>query len=140
MKRLIYTLTVALLVILAPAIFTACEDDDHAATTTELTPAFTWADTNIPLETDNGWGVTRYKDHIALSNFNEKCQYLLAWDGNMANGEKSNAFLKIAQAGRQLQNLPLDKLSIRFIDGKYYRIEFAQGDKTGTLILSIDTD
>lgn len=140
MKRLINTLTFALLVILAPALLTACEDDDCATIPTELTLAFTWGDTNIPLEVDNGWGVTRYKDHIALSNFNEKCQYLLTWDGNMGNGEKSNAFLKIAKVGEQLQNLQLDKLSILFIDGKYYRIEFAQGNKTGTLILSIDTE
>lgn len=136
MKRFIYTLSVTIQIITLLAVSTACKEDDIFSRQQEVTPAFAWKESLFLLETDNGWGITRYKDHIALSNFDLKCQYHLSWQGNMATGEKTDGILKIAEVGKKLQNIQLDKLSIRDIDGIYYSIQFQKGEQTGSLLFS----
>lgn len=51
-------------------------------------------------------------------------------------GEKTGGVLRIAEAGKKLQTILLDKLLIEDIDGMYYNIHFQKDEKTGTLLLS----
>ena len=137
MKRIIHTFVIAFQFIILSAVLTACkEDDGNISSPQEVTPSFFWEGSSFQLETDNGWGITRFANRVALSNFHQKCQYHLSWDGGSGAGEKTNGILKIAEAGKKLQTILLDKLLIEDIDGMYYNIHFQKDEKTGTLLLS----
>lgn len=137
MKSIIHTLAAAFRIIILLTVLTACKDDDgHISSGREATPTFSWQENSFQLETDNGWGITRFADRIALSNFDLKCQYHLSWSGGSGAGEKTDGILKIAEAGKKLQTIRLDKLSIEDIGGTYYNIRFQQDEKTGTLLFS----
>ena len=71
MRRIIHTFILAFQFIILPAVFTACKDDSgNISPLQEVTPAFSWEENSFLLETDNGWGITRFSNRIALSNFN----------------------------------------------------------------------
>lgn len=136
MKRIVRTLSVGIRLIVLLAVLTACKEDEGITRQQEVTPAFAWEDNSFPLETYNGWGLTRFRSHIALSNFILKCQYHLSWNGNMTTGDKTDAVLKIAEVGKKLQTIQLDRLSVKDIDGLYYSIQFQEGEREGSLIFS----
>ena len=131
MRRIIHTFILAFQFIILPAVFTACKDDGgNISPLQEVTPAFSWE------ETDNGWGITRFSNLIALRNSNLKRHFHLTWNGGSSAGEKTGGVLRIAEAGKKLQTILLDKLLIEDIDGMYYNIHFQKDEKTGTLLLS----
>ena len=137
MRRIIHTFILAFQFIILPAVFTACKDDGgNISPLQEVTPAFSWEENSFLLETDNGWGITRFSNRIALCNFSQKRQYHLSWNGGSGAGEKTSGVLRIAEAGKELQTILLDKLLIEDIDGMYYNIHFQKDEKTGTLLLS----
>lgn len=81
MRRIIHTFILAFQFIILPAVFTACKDDGgNISPLQEVTPAFSWEENSFLLETDNGWGITRFSNRIALSNFSQKRQYHLSWN------------------------------------------------------------
>lgn len=130
MRRIIHTFILAFQFIILPAVFTACKDDSgNISPLQEVTPAFSWEENSFLLETDNGWGITRFSNRIALSNFNQKRQYHLSWNGGSGAGEKTGGVLRIAEAGKKLQTILLDKLLIEDIDGMYYNIHFQKDEK-----------
>lgn len=130
MRRIIHTFILAFQFIILPAVFTACKDDSgNISPLQEVTPAFSWEENSFLLETDNGWGITRFSNRIALSNFNQKRQYHLSWNGGSGAGEKTGGVLRIAEAGKKLQTILLDKLLIEDIDGMYYNIHFQKTKK-----------
>mgnify|MGYP007135766376 CR=1 FL=1 len=111
MRRIIHTFILAFQFIILPAVFTACKDDGgNISPLQEVTPAFSWEENSFLLETDNGWGITRFSNRIALSNFSQKRQYHLSWNGGSGAGEKTSGVLRIAEAGKKLQTILLDKL------------------------------
>ena len=104
MKRIIHTFVIAFQFIILSAVLTACkEDDGNISSPQEVTPSFFWEGSSFQLEADNGWGITRFANRVALSNFHQKCQYHLSWDGGSGAGEKTNGILKIAEAGSHEQ-------------------------------------
>ncbi len=137
MKKSIYTVVaVVCCMFIGLLVLTSCNEDEGYSSTTPQTPAFVWEDASILLDIDNGWGFTRYKNRVAITNMEKKSQYLLTWDGDMTDGTKPDATLRVAKNGEITQVLALDELSIEEIDGSYCRISFGQGTKTGTLIFS----
>ena len=81
MKRIIHTFVIAFQFIILSAVLTACkEDDGNISSPQEVTPSFFWEGSSFQLETDNGWGITRFANRVALSNFHQKCQYHLSWE------------------------------------------------------------
>ena len=67
MRRIIHTFILAFQFIILPAVFTACKDDGgNISPLQEVTPAFSWEENSFLLETDNGWGITRFSNRIAL--------------------------------------------------------------------------
>ena len=135
MKRIIHTFVIAFQFIILSAVLTACkEDDGNISSPQEVTPSFFWEGSSFQLEADNGWGITRFANRVALSNFHQKCQYHLSWDGGSGAGEKTNGILKIAEAGKKLQTIRLDALLIEDINGMYYNIHFQKGEATGILL------
>ena len=128
MKRIIHTFVIAFQFIILSAVLTASPQ--------EVTPSFFWEGSSFQLEADNGWGITRFANRVALSNFHQKCQYHLSWDGGSGAGEKTNGILKIAEAGKKLQTIRLDALLIEDINGMYYNIHFQKGEATGILLFS----
>ncbi len=137
MKRNRYTVaTVVWQVFLALLLFTSCTADEAYQGQGPQTPVFVWEDVSVLLEIDNGWGFTRYKNRTAVTNTEKKNQYLLTWNGDMADGAKTGAILRISKNGELTQTLKLDELSVEDIDGSYGKISFRQGEKAGTLIFS----
>lgn len=134
--KTLHTLTIGLQFLLLATFLTACQDDDAPGRLQEVTPAFSWEGTSFYLDMDNNWSLTRFKDHIALTNFTLKCQILLSWNGNMATGEKTDAVLKIAEAGKKLQTVRLDKLLVEDIDGMYYSLQFSKEGSEGAMVFS----
>lgn len=137
MKRIVHRLSAGLWIISLILLFAGCEEKDEAGLPTDETiPAFSWDDYSFLLEKDNGWSITRFNNRVALSNFARKCQYLLSWEGNMGDGEKAQAVLKIAEVGQSFQEIALDRLTVTNVNGMYYTIHFVQEEKEGKLILS----
>ena len=137
MKRIIHTFVIAFQFIILSAVLTACkEDDGNISSPQEVTPSFFWEGSSFQLETDNGWGITRFANRAALSNSHQKCQYHPSWDGGSGAGEKTNGILKISEAGKKLQTIRLDALLIEDINGMYYNIHFQKGEATGILLFS----
>lgn len=136
MKKIIYTLAIGIQCIFLTAVLGACKEEEEAVRLQEVTPVFSWKGLSFQLESDTEWSITRFTNRIALTNFNRKCQILLSWNGNSGNGEKTDGILKIAEVGKQLQTIRLDKLSVKDIDGLYYNIQFQEGEREGMLILS----
>lgn len=138
MRRIIHTFILAFQFIILPAVFTACKDDGgNISPLQEVTPAFSWEENSFLLETDNGWGITRFSNRIALSNFSQKRQYHLSWNGGSGAGEKTSGVLRIAEAGKKLQTILLDKLLIEDIDGMYYNIHFQKTKNRHIAIIQI---
>lgn len=72
MRRIIHTFILAFQFIILPAVFTACKDDSgNISPLQEVTPAFSWEENSFLLETVTAWGITRFSNRIALSNFNK---------------------------------------------------------------------
>lgn len=72
MKRIIHTFVIAFQFIILSAILTACkEDDGNISSPQEVTPSFFWEGSSFQLEADNGWGITRFANRVALSNFHQ---------------------------------------------------------------------
>lgn len=137
MKRIIHTFVIAFQFIILSAVLTACkEDDGNISSPQKVTPSFFWEGSSFQLEADNGWSITRFANRVALSNFHQKCQYHLSWDGGSGAGEKTNGILKISEAGKKLQTIRLDALLIEDINGMYYNIHFQKGEATGILLFS----
>lgn len=136
MERIVRTFSAGIRLIILLAVLAACKEDEGIVRQQEVTPAFAWEENSFLLETDNGWGLTRFRDHIALSNFTLRCQYHLSWNGNMTTGDKTDAVLKIAEVGKKLQTIQLDQLSVKDIDGLYYSIQFREGEREGSLTFS----
>ena len=68
MKRIIHTFVIAFQFIILSAVLTACkEDDGNISSPQEVTPSFFWEGSSFQLETDNGWGITRFANRVALS-------------------------------------------------------------------------
>ena len=137
MKKIMHTPVLACLLFFLSAVLTACkEDDGNISSPQEVTPSFFWEGSSFQLEADNGWSITRFANRVALSNFHQKCQYHLSWDGGSGAGEKTNGILKISEAGKKLQTIRLDALLIEDINGMYYNIHFQKGEATGILLFS----
>ena len=137
MRRIIHTFILAFQFIIFPAVFTACKDDSgNISPLQEVTPAFSWEENSFLLETDTGWGITRFSNRFALWMFFVFGVLVVCWNGGSGAGEKTGGVLRIAEAGKKLQTILLDKLLIEDIDGMYYNIHFQKDEKTGTLLLS----
>lgn len=117
--------------------FSACKDNDVAGVSiaTRTTPAFYWQSTAIQLDTAYNWTVTRYKNYIALTNYDEKCQYVLSWDGDLSDGTKTDAILQTSKQGSELQTDTLDVLTLENVYGTYYYFALGKGETNGTLVI-----
>ena len=68
MRRIIHTFILAFQFIILPVVFTACKDDgSNISPLQEATPAFSWEENSFLLETDNGWGITRFSTVLHLA-------------------------------------------------------------------------
>lgn len=133
MKKIVHTLAAGIRFVALAALLAACKEDDAPVRFQEVTPAFAWEDSSFRLDVDNGWCLTRFKDHVALTNFSLQCQILLSWNGNLAAGEKTDAYLRLAEVGKPLQTLRLDELRVENIDGRYYSLQFRKEGSEGSL-------
>lgn len=77
-------------------------------------PRFYWNDL-IALEQTNGWATTIMDNKVALTNIEEKKQYVLSWNGEFATGLKPRAALRILDEDGK-QEITLTKLEILTID------------------------
>ena len=101
-----------------------------------LVAEFIWRYDSIQLEIPNNWSLTRFRNRAAVTNFEEKTQYFLYWEGGMTDGEKSNALLKVGKQGQAAESIELDHLSVQDMDGMFWRIKFRKGYDKGILTFS----
>ena len=101
-----------------------------------LTPGFVWQSTSIQLNTENLWSLTRFQNRAAVTNFKEKTQYFLYWEGDMTDGVKQEALLKVGRYGNPIQTIKLDQLTIENLDGDCCRIQFYRANDKGSLIFN----
>lgn len=97
------------------------------------TPRFVWGGT-IELNKANGWGLTVYSNRIAISNVQEKIQYILSWEGDLSVGAKSAATMKVVESSNEPQIIELAGLEILQIKENRYSIVFSTAEKTGELV------
>ena len=101
-----------------------------------LKPGFVWQGTSIQLDRENLWSLTRFPNRAAVTNFKEKTQYFLYWEGNMTDGHKPEALLKIGRYGNPVQTIRLDQLTIENLEDNSCRIQFYRGNDKGSLIFN----
>ena len=117
--------------------FTACKDDGgNISPLQEVTPAFSWEENSFLLETDNGWGITRFSNRIALSNLVKSASTTSHGTVVPVREKKTKRCPEDSRSRKETANHPADKLLIEDIDGMYYNIHFQKDEKTGTLLLS----
>ncbi len=104
--------------------------------TGSIGPTFSWNDISAELDTDNGWGLTRYQNCIAVTHIEKRKQCVLSWEGGMESGSKENPILKWKDNTQQ-ETLLLDALEISN-NGLYYQLRFRKGGKTGMIKFTIN--
>lgn len=92
-----------------------------------------WNDMEIDPTVDTKWSLSRSNSWVALTNYNEKSQVYLSWEGGMGEGNKENAILKHSENGQAPIEYPLESLSMSH-DGENLSIIFTgQNNEKGSI-------
>lgn len=102
---------------------------------TTSSPSFVYDDASYALETANGWALTASDGRIAVTNADQKTQYLLAWNGDLKAGDKTDGVMRIIKDGAPVASYALTKMNVKERD-TYNVISFSANDKDGRVIFS----
>lgn len=79
---------------------TACSDEPETFIMPEEGPTtLSWDSVVINVDDDSDWCLSRSNSWVAFTDYDNKSQYMLQWEGGMDNGEKHDAVLKVALNG-----------------------------------------
>lgn len=123
--------------ILIPAVLavfmTACSDEPEAFIMPEEGPTtLSWDSVMISVDDDSDWCLSRSNSWVAFTDYDNKSQYVLQWEGGMNNGEKQDAILKVALNGQAPQEYTISKCVLSQ-DGVNCSIDFtATNGNSGT--------
>ena len=83
------------------AVFAGCSKDDDTEYQREPTLPVTleWNGVEIDQTEGTEWCLTRSNKLVAFTNYDEKTQYCLTWEGGLKKGEKENPVLYVSKDG-----------------------------------------
>lgn len=99
----------------------------------DKTPRFKW-DRLVELDKANSWGFTCYENKVVMTNYSEKSQYVLAWDGDLGVGTKENAKLTVVKAGEVSEPLTLAGMEVLDVTDGRYSVAFSSTNRQGELV------
>lgn len=92
--------------------FAACSDSDKVEIPDSATVEVSWDGLTINQEESPEWCLARSNKWIALSNYDEKTQYYLSWDGGYTSGAKENAVLQVSLNGGAPEEYLLSSMNV----------------------------
>lgn len=114
-----------------------CSDDEVLQPIEKADVSFSWVNMNVNVSENPQWSFSRSNHWVAMTNYAEKTQCYIEWHGDMAQGEKTDGQLKIAQNGaipvtHKLKNLTLSS------DGINCTLSFLSEDNySGTFVFPL---
>lgn len=99
------------------------------------TPRFKWDD-YIGLEQVNNWSLTVSENQIGVTNVFERKQYIVAWNGNLSDGIKSEPSLRIVELDKETQVISLTKLAVINEENNCCFITFQDDSRRGELVFT----
>lgn len=114
---------------------TACSDDEpQTYVAPEAGPTtLSWDGEVINVDDDSDWCMSRSNCWVAFTDYDNKSQYLLQWEGGMNSGEKHDALLKVALNGSSPQVSTVTTCTLTH-DGVNCTINFTTADgETGAI-------
>lgn len=127
-------------VVLFAPVIAGCSEDDATMATEKAPVTLNWSGVTINLDETPTWCLTRSNSWVALSNYRDKSQYYISWEGGMSLGLKKNAQLKVSTDGGKPETQALTAFEIS-TDGVNYTYSFT-GDNgaSGTFTFPIDEE
>ena len=103
--------------IFLPAIFamilTGCSDSPEDFVVPEEGPIeMSWDGLTVKVEDGSDWCLSRSNSWIAMTNYANKTQYYLQWEGGMESGDKTEVVFKIALDGAAPQEYEISSCSL----------------------------
>lgn len=116
---------------------TQYQDEEALTASEEKFTALTWNETNINTAESPQWCLSRSNNWVALTNYNEKKQYYIKWDGGMSKGIKKNPIFKISTNGESPKDQSIKSMELHS-DGIYCTITFTgENGESGVFIFPL---
>lgn len=106
-KTLLLFISCSLLTLLS------CNDEKTAPVITSNDTIITWGDETIDTSESSQWCLSRSNSWIALTNYNERTQYYMEWEGGMSQGIKSNPRFRISTNGGSPISQSINELELK---------------------------
>lgn len=106
------------------------------------TATFIWNKEPIEFDNAGGYGISILESGVAFTNINEPRQYVLSWEGGMAEGEKTNGKLIIATPGGPeeeedpVEVIELASVTVVLSEATGGYIVFNDGSRGGEILFS----
>ncbi len=126
-----------ILLLLFLTFVTACSNEEVIIPAEKSPAIITWDGVTINVEQSPQWCVARSNRWVAFTNYGEKSQYHISWDGDMAMGKKEKALLRISDNGGAPVDYRLKSLELSS-DGINCTLTFVGiNGETGSLIFPL---
>ena len=126
--------------VLFSSVFIGCSEEETILTPEKVSVTLNWNGIKINLDESPSWCLTRSNSWVALTNYPEKSQYYINWDGGMSPGKKTNAQLKISTEGSKPETQELTSFEIS-TDGVNYTYSFTGSNgASGIFTFPIDEE
>lgn len=113
----------------------SCKESEEFVMPESLLPEMTIG--TISIANDIDWTLTRTNKYVALSNYEEKTQYYLTWEGGITSGKKSDGKMRVSTNGSQPVDSGLTEVEV-VNDGVNCKVHFVtEGNKEGTFIFPL---
>ena len=103
-------------------------------TASDRTPAFTYDGESLGIG-EPCIALSVSEGRIAVTDVNAKTQYLLAWNGDLSSGNKTDGVMRIVKAGQPVASYALTTLNLQ-AGGDYNIVSFTANGKDGTAVFT----
>ena len=126
--------------VLFSPVLAGCSEEETSFTPEKVSVTLNWRGITVNLDESPSWCLTRSNSCVALTNYREKSQYYISWDGGMTPGKKTNARLKISTDGSKPETQELTAFEIS-TDGVNYTYSFTDSNgASGIFSFPIDEE
>ena len=106
-KILLFVFTIFMLT------FYSCSKEHNVSVIEKKSATITWNEENINFAESSQWCLSRSNRWIAMTNYSQKTQYYIEWEGGMSEGIKRNPMFKISNNGNGPTNQNITTLELK---------------------------
>lgn len=100
-------------------------------------PTFNWNGQRTVFDRAGGYGITILSNKIALTDIlNDNVQYILSWNGDLTEGEKTNGRLRKIGQNIEPEEIGLPLFTVLRANGTDNYITFSNGEVSGELFFN----